>query len=94
MLRKGAVVAVIKAIRKKSTNPFSQWKKAGMMGLTNRPHPSPLPLGEGTAKMTPLSLHALTAAALILPGLLQSSAQAADDDEVDFQYSHYQEWQA
>ncbi|NOU44372.1 MAG: DUF3570 domain-containing protein [Methyloglobulus sp.] len=41
--------------------------------------------------MIPLSLHALTAAALILPGLLQSPAYAADDDEVDFQYSHYQE---
>jgi Protein of unknown function (DUF3570) len=37
------------------------------------------------------SLHTLTAAALILPGLLQPSAHAADDDEVDFQYSYYQE---
>ncbi|NOU23616.1 MAG: DUF3570 domain-containing protein [Methyloglobulus sp.] len=37
------------------------------------------------------SLYALTAAALILPGLFQSSAQAADEDSVDFQYSHYQE---
>ncbi|MEQ1560524.1 MAG: DUF3570 domain-containing protein, partial [Methyloglobulus sp.] len=37
------------------------------------------------------SLHALTAAALILPGLLQSTANAADEDNVDFQYSHYQE---
>jgi Protein of unknown function (DUF3570) len=37
------------------------------------------------------SLHALTTAALVLPGLMLSTAQAADDDEVDFQYSHYQE---
>jgi hypothetical protein len=37
------------------------------------------------------NLQSLTAAALILPGLLQVSAYAADDDEVDFQYSHYQE---
>ena len=38
-----------------------------------------------------LSLQALVAAALVLPGLVQHTAQAADDDEVDFQYSHYQE---
>ena len=38
-----------------------------------------------------LSLKALTAAALILPGLFHPAAQAAEDDEVDFQYSHYQE---
>lgn len=37
------------------------------------------------------SLSALTTAALILPGLLPNSATAADDDSVDFQYSHYQE---
>lgn len=36
----------------------------------------------------PASLTALTAAALLLPGL---SAQAADDDEVSFQYGRYQE---
>ncbi|NOT10801.1 MAG: DUF3570 domain-containing protein [Methylococcaceae bacterium] len=35
---------------------------------------------------------ALTAAALVLPGLIMpGSAQAADDEEVGFQYSHYQE---
>jgi Protein of unknown function (DUF3570) len=38
-----------------------------------------------------LSLQSLTAAALVLPGLLQIPAHAADDDSVDFQYSHYQE---
>ncbi|NOS75365.1 MAG: DUF3570 domain-containing protein [Methyloglobulus sp.] len=40
---------------------------------------------------TPASLQALVAAALVLPGLVQHPAQAAEDDEVDFQYSHYQE---
>ncbi|MEQ1559603.1 MAG: DUF3570 domain-containing protein [Methyloglobulus sp.] len=38
-----------------------------------------------------LSLKALTAAALILPGLFQSTAHAAEEDSIDFQYSHYQE---
>ena len=40
---------------------------------------------------TPASLSALTAAALLLPGLFQTPVHAADDDSVDFQYSHYQE---
>lgn len=35
--------------------------------------------------------HRLTAAALALPGLLPIAAQAAEEDSVDFQYSHYQE---
>jgi Protein of unknown function (DUF3570) len=38
-----------------------------------------------------LPLQALVASALVLPGLLHPMAQAAEDDEVDFQYSHYQE---
>jgi Protein of unknown function (DUF3570) len=38
------------------------------------------------------ALHTLTTAALVLPGLLSPvSAYAADGDEVDFQYSHFQE---
>ncbi|MEQ1557668.1 MAG: DUF3570 domain-containing protein [Methyloglobulus sp.] len=38
------------------------------------------------------SLHALTAAALVLPGLMQPIlVNATEDDSVDFQYSHYQE---
>ncbi|MEQ1485494.1 DUF3570 domain-containing protein [Methyloglobulus sp.] len=45
----------------------------------------------GVEKPDCVSLQALTAAALILPSLFQPAAQAADDDEVDFQYSHYQE---
>ena len=36
------------------------------------------------------SLQVLTAAALVLPGLMLSPARAADE-EVDFQYGHYQE---
>jgi hypothetical protein len=37
------------------------------------------------------ALRALTAAALVLPGLMLPSAHAAEGDEVDFQYSRYQE---
>lgn len=37
------------------------------------------------------SLAALTAAALALPGLLAAPPTLAEDDEVDFSYSHYQE---
>ena len=36
-------------------------------------------------------LQVLTTAALVLPGLMQTVAHAADEDYVDFQYSHYQE---
>ena len=54
----------------------------------NHPSPNPLPGGEGVIKA---SLHALTKAALVLPGLLSPVAYAAEGDEVDFQYSHYQE---
>ena len=39
------------------------------------------------------SLQALTGAALLLPGLVLPIAHAAEGDEVDFQYSHYQEGQ-
>lgn len=37
------------------------------------------------------TLQALTSAALLLPGLLLSSARAANNDSVDIQYSHHQE---
>jgi hypothetical protein len=40
---------------------------------------------------TNTSLKALTAAALSLPGLFSPMGHAAEGDEVDFQYSHYQE---
>lgn len=39
----------------------------------------------------PPVLQALTLAALALPGLMLAGNSAAEDDEVDFQYSHYQE---
>jgi Protein of unknown function (DUF3570) len=39
------------------------------------------------------ALSALTAATLILPGMMPTPALAAEDDSVDFQYSHYQEGQ-
>lgn len=44
-----------------------------------------------TADSNKPALLALTTAALMLPGLMQSAAHAAEDDEIDFQYSHYQE---
>jgi Protein of unknown function (DUF3570) len=44
-----------------------------------------------SATKTRTSLTAITAAALVLPGLLPALTHAADDDSVDFQYSHYQE---
>ncbi|MDR4513981.1 DUF3570 domain-containing protein [Nitrosomonas sp.] len=37
------------------------------------------------------TLQALTSAAIVLPGLLLSSAQAADGNHIDFQFSRYQE---
>jgi hypothetical protein len=43
-----------------------------------------------SAKPPASSLNALTAAALALPGLMLSAAQAADN-EFGFQYGHYQE---
>jgi hypothetical protein len=43
------------------------------------------------AKTPLLTLNTLTAAALVLPGLLPAITHAAEDDSVDFQYSHYQE---
>ena len=36
-------------------------------------------------------LSALTTTALVLPGMLPVASHAAEDDSVDFQYSHYQE---
>jgi Protein of unknown function (DUF3570) len=41
--------------------------------------------------MTTYPLSTLTAAAMVLPGLLPAISHAAEDDSVDFQYSHYQE---
>jgi Protein of unknown function (DUF3570) len=41
--------------------------------------------------LLPQSLSVLTSSALLLPGLITSPAQAEDGNEVNFQYSHYQE---
>ncbi|MBK8815694.1 MAG: DUF3570 domain-containing protein [Methylococcaceae bacterium] len=38
-----------------------------------------------------IDLHSFTTAALMLPGLISPVIYAAEDDEIDFQYSHYQE---
>ncbi len=42
-------------------------------------------------KKNTVSLKALTATALSLPGMMAQPIFAAEGDEVDFQYSHYQE---
>jgi hypothetical protein len=55
--------------------------------------PAP-PAAEAVVAVTdkkPAVLQALTAAALLLPGLSSAPAQAAEDDEFSFQYGHYQE---
>jgi len=73
---------------KNSTNTFSLEEKAGLTDLTARGYiPNPLPKGEGIFRA---SLQALTAAALSLPGLMQSPAYAAEE-EASFTYGHYQE---
>ncbi len=74
------------------------------MGVIKKTKPSPegnagmtrlvlttLLKGDNIFKIDNLSLHALTAAAFLLPGLFQPTARAAEEDSVDFQYSHYQE---
>ncbi len=52
---------------------------------TKKPQPNP-PSSKTSASNT---LHALTSAALVLPGLLMPTSKAADNDSVDMQYSHY-----
>lgn len=53
---------------------------------------SPKQRGLCQEQLANASLQALTAAALVLPGLIMPvPAWAADEDEVGFQYSHYQE---
>jgi Protein of unknown function (DUF3570) len=56
-----------------------------------RTSPQPTKVKRFPKKPDRASLHALTTAALVLPGLLSPAAHAAEGDEVDFQYSHYQE---
>ncbi|MGR9053814.1 MAG: DUF3570 domain-containing protein, partial [Gammaproteobacteria bacterium] len=47
--------------------------------------------GNTSKKALDATLQALTSAALVLPGLLGSAAEASDENSVEFQYSHYQE---
>ncbi len=64
----------------------------GRYGCFCKDWDKPLKLEKNKLPINPSRpLTALTTAALILPGLFQSAAQAADEDEVDFQYSHFQE---
>ena len=56
-----------------------------VVAVTKKPSKSAKPQAANKA------LQALTAAALVLPGLLNSSAQAAEEDEFSFQYGRYQE---
>lgn len=58
------------------------------------PPAAPYPAGRSATRGKKKPLQAFTAAALALPGLLLApgtEALAADDDEIDLQYSHYQE---
>ncbi|MCX7102845.1 MAG: DUF3570 domain-containing protein, partial [Methylobacter sp.] len=48
-------------------------------------------LSHNLKKVETSSLQSLTKAALLLPGLLSAPVHAAEGDEVDFQYGHYQE---
>ena len=56
-----------------------------------RTSPQPTKFVRSLKKPDGIPLQALTAAALLLPGLLSPVAHATEGDEVDFQYSHYQE---
>jgi Protein of unknown function (DUF3570)/Domain of unknown function (DUF4266) len=92
--------AAQKGVNKSSNNAFTLLsskgikEKVGMKGSKQPPHPTLFPKREvifRDALKTSASLSALTTAALILPGLLQPTVLAADEDSVGFQYSHYQE---
>ncbi len=81
MRRKEVVVAVI---NKKAKNRF--FKKSLITSNEQKQF-----VQRFLKKSDTGSLSALTTAALVLPGLLSSVAFSAEGDEVDFQYSHYQE---
>lgn len=78
--QEAAAVAVTKPETKKRMRAYRR-----LTGLEPRSVEQPWV----TAPMSP-ALHALTAAALALPGLLLSPAYAAEE-EASFQYGHYQE---
>ena len=65
-----------------------------MVAISNKTlgQPEPFEALNKSPKQSDCSpLQALTTAALVLPGLVSPMAYAAEGDEVDFQYSHYQE---
>ncbi len=87
MPHKVVVVAVIKA-KGRCIMAIGWVDAVSNQHSSKYPHPIPLPKGEGVIRHP---LHSLTTAAMLLPGLLSPVAHAAEGDEVDFQYSHYQE---
>lgn len=105
MRRKGVVVGVInrkaknRCINGALTKPFDKLRKngnrlspAGLSTFMVSNHEQAQHATKFLKKRDYKSLHTLTAAALVLPGLFQPTVQAAnEDDDVDFQYSHYQE---
>lgn len=100
MQRKEAVVGVIKKAKRRFFNE-SMNKLFSSMARQTSPErnikggmcsESAEGLAHRVVKKTECSsLNVLTTAALLLPGLLSPAVQAAEGDEVDFQYSHYQE---
>ncbi|CAK0758867.1 DUF3570 domain-containing protein [Gammaproteobacteria bacterium] len=65
-----------------------------MFRVAAKPLPGRAPPGAGVVvvtKVAPSSLQALTAAALLLPGLVCRPARSDEGDEVAFQYGRYQE---
>jgi hypothetical protein len=83
--QEAAVVAVIKSTI-----------KASLQGLLPSRAQSSTPFAANLAKskampLASASLQALTAAALALPGLTLPMVAAASEEEVSFQYGHYQE---
>ena len=84
MPHKGAVVAVIKHFERIARSLRNNHKGQ----LPNR---QSLTSTRIEFKTDNTNLQKLTAAALVLPGLFVPLAQAAEGDEVDFQYGHYQE---
>ncbi len=99
MWRKGAVVAVIKITGwAKGTYPPDKNIPAEKMGNTLPALQNLRPQYKQTeqpnhkeTRYNTASLNALTAAALLLPGMASQPVYAVEGDEVDFQYSHYQE---
>jgi hypothetical protein len=87
---RGVVVAAIKLPEKTKDLALSKEKEFDNITLLED---IARKLGKKESRLPDVtaSLQALTAASLILPGIMQSTARAADDDSVDFQYSHYQE---